>query len=346
MLAGKAMSSRPARILFAIGSDEPAGTTKDGRPTFAGCTDLHRLFDKRDPIHVMTLNRQMLSKSRRPELDPYDVVLNLVTDPDQNPKTLDSLKKLLRGYRGKVINRPDAVMRSTRDQMAKLLAGTPGLIVPKVIRLRHAKPDLAIAAIEKAGLKFPLIVRKAGTHTGMILGLFESADELRAAMTEPGEHIMTEFADFRSADGVYRKYRAFFIGGKVIFRHMLASDNWNIHAKDRLRFMIEQQALLDEEAAMFDRADGVFPPSVTATLEAIRDRVPLDYFGMDFGIARDGRVVLFEANPTMNFFPFLADPRLDHVRRCLKPAVAAFHEMIGCFRPGPSASDDMLEAAS
>ena len=331
--------------MFIIGSDQDAGTTKDGRPQFAGATDIHRLFDKREPVHVLGLDKHALRQRRRPELHPYRLIVNLITDPDQNPKTLENLKKLLRDYSGPVLNRPEAVMRSTRDQVAKLLDGIPGLIAPKVIRLRNPKPGLAVRAIEQAGMRFPLIVRRAGTHTGMIVGLFDNMDDLRAAMTQPGDHIITEFVDYRGDDGIYRKFRAFFFGGRIIFRHMLASDEWTVHARDRMRFMIDQPALLEEEKAYFDRPEGALPEAVHNALRAVVERMPLDYFGMDFGIARDGQVVLFEANPTMNFFPFLADPRLDHVRKCLKPASAAFHAMLGCVRPGAAYSSGPLAAA-
>jgi hypothetical protein len=53
--------------------------------------------------------------------------------------------------------------------------------------------------------------------------------------------------------------------------------------------------------------------------------------------------VLFEANATMNFFPFLPDPRFAYVRQCLKPATRAFHQMLGCTRAGSAASDEPLE---
>lgn len=338
------MSARQASLLFAIGSDELFGTSAAGQPQYAGCTDLHRLFGKREPVHILRLDKHALRQRKRPELHPYRCILNLITDPDQNPRVLENLKKLLRDYSGKVINRPEAVLRSTRDQVAKLLDGTPGLIAPKTVRLRNAKPDLAVGAVERAAMQFPLIVRKAGTHTGMIVGLVSSVDELRASITEPGEHILTEFVDFRSDDGLYRKYRAFFIGDRIIFRHMLVSDDWNIHARDRMRFMAGRPDLLDEEAKMFARVEGEFPTEVIATLEAIRDRMRLDYFGMDFGIMPDGRVVLFEANATMNFLPFLPDPRFDHVKACLAPARQAFHEMLGCVRPGSPASTEALES--
>ena len=79
---------------------------------------------------------------------------------------------------------------------------------------------------------------------------------------------------------------------------------------------------------MFESAGGALPAAVIDTLNAVRDRMPLDYFGMDFGVLPDGQVVLFEANATMNFFPFLPDPRFAYVRACQKPAAQAFHEML------------------
>jgi glutathione synthase/RimK-type ligase-like ATP-grasp enzyme len=323
------MSARQASLLFAIGSDQRAEKLNDGRPKYRGCTDLHLLFDKREPVHVLPLDRHMLRQRRRPELHPYRCILNLITDPDQNPKTLENLRKLLRGFSGPVINPPEAVIRSTRDQVAKLLGGTPGLIAPKTVRVRNARPDLVAGAIVRAEMRFPLIVRLAGTHTGMIVGLFDEMDDLRASITQPGEHIVTEFVDSRSDDGLYRKYRAFFIGEGIIFRHMLVSDAWNVHASDRTRFMAERPGLLAEEQAMFEQAEHAFPSIVLETLEAVRERMPLDYFGMDFGILPDGRLVLFEANATMNFFPFLPDPRFEYVKQCVGPARQAFHEMLG-----------------
>ena len=317
-----------------IGSDEPAQTS-DGRPRFVGCTDLHKLFDRDTPVHRMQVTRQMLRHHRRPELDQYRLLVNLITDPDQNPKVLEVLRKLLRDARGQVLNPPEAVLRTTRDQVARRLAGVAGLIAPRVLRLASAKADVATRAVDRAGLAFPLILRRTGTHTGRILGLCRDMDEVRSALADSsGEHVVTEFVEFRSGDGHYRKYRAFFIGRRIVFRHMLASDQWNVHAKDRRGYMADRPDLLSEEERMFDRPEGAFPDAVVETLERVREAMGLDYFGMDFGIVPDGRVLLFEANPTMNFFPFLDDPRFAYVQRCLEPAREAFREMIGAAENG------------
>ena len=83
------------------------------------------------------------------------------------------------------------------DLIARKLPGIPGLIVPRVLRLRGGK---AAQLVEHAGMQFPIIVRRVGMHTGRIVGRFDDMDALRAAPIEGGEHLATKFVDFRSAD--------------------------------------------------------------------------------------------------------------------------------------------------
>lgn len=319
-----------ASLLYIVGTDQPDRLKVEGnRFSLRGTTDLYKLLPSNHPFHRLHVTPNYFRQGRQAELSTYTHILNLITEAEENSRVLENMRKLVRGQRARVINHPDAVRRSTRDQVAKRLAGIPGLLAPRAVRLRGAKPAHAQKAIEQAGLTFPIIVRRVGTHTGKIVGLLDSASEAAAALERDGEYIATEFVDFASADGLYRKYRFFFIGKHLIFRHMLASDSWNVHAKDRARIMAERPDLLEEEEALFGRTDGAFPADVHDTLHAIRDRMGLDYFGMDFGLMQDGRVLLFEANATMNFFPFLADPRFEYVKRCEAPARRAFRELLG-----------------
>ena len=321
---------RDSSLLFIVGTDQPDKLAITGTKfQIAGSTDIYKLLGKREPFHRLQMTPNYFRQTRRPELDGYRCFLNLITEPEQNTKVLENLRKLLRGLPGKVVNRPEAVLRSTRDQVARLLTGIAGLHVPRAIRFKASKPDIAMRAIGKAGLCYPVILREAGTHTGKIVGCFDTAGDLRAALESGGDHIATEFVDFRSNDGIYRKYRAFFIGQRIILRHMVASDHWNVHAKDKRRFMADRPGLIGEERALFEEPEQAFSPQVSQVLKAVRARMALDFFGMDFGIAADGRVVLFEANATMNFFPFLPDPEFAYVQRCGPPAEAAFRDLLG-----------------
>ncbi len=214
--------------------------------------------------------------------------------------------------------------------MARRLSDVPGLLVPKVVRLRTAKPNIVADTVERSGIQFPLILREVATHTGIIRRpASKTLSACSQAMRDGTEHVATEFVDFRSADGLYRKYRVFFIGPHIIFRHKLFSEHWNVHGKDRERVMADRPDLIEEEVALFATPDGAFAPEVKQVLAEVRKRIDLDYFGMDFGIMPDGRVLLFEANATMSFYSKLPGPQFDYLQACLPPARAAFRELIG-----------------
>jgi hypothetical protein len=323
--------SGDADLLFIIGGgdDNERVVQAGSRILVSGTSDLGKLLLERVPNHRLHVTRNYFRKGRQADLTQYSVLVNLITEAEKNAKILETLRKILRGVPGRVINRPEAVLRTTRDQVARTLSGIPGLIVPKAVRLDGRKRAIAAKALEKAGIVAPVILRQAGTHTGKIVGLFDSVDGAVAAL-EPGEHVATQFVDFASADGLYRKYRVFFIGKQIVLRHMIVSDSWNVHVKDRTRFMSQHPELVAEERALFDRANP-FAPGVREVLDAVRTRMPLDFFGMDFAITQGGDVVLFEANATMNFFPLwpTQDPQFIYLASCLDPAAAAFRELLG-----------------
>ena len=323
------LGAADATLLFIIGSGDDADriTQTGSRLIVTGTSDLTKLLVPPEPHHRLHVSRNYIRQSRQAELTGYKVLLNLITEPEGNAKVLETLRKLLRGVRGRVINRPEAVLRSTRDEVARLLRGIAGLVVPQTVRLNGAKPAIAAAAITRAGLPAPFILRQVGTHSGKIVGLFDSVEEAVTALT-PGDHVATQFIDFASADGLYRKYRAFFIGERILLRHMLVSDHWNVHAKDRSRFMAEYPDTVAEEQKLIE-SDNPFPPEIRAVLEQVSDRMPLDFFGMDFGVTQGGDVVLFEANATMSFFPFSPDPQFAYLKLCFRPAQAALRELLG-----------------
>ncbi len=295
-----------------------------GKLDLSGITDLPLLLGKSEPYRMLFVSPRTLREPQVPDLSSFRCLVNLITEPEHNAQALRNLGMMLKGFGGKVVNRPEAVLRSGRDEVAGRLAGVPGLLAPQVVRFTA---ENAAEAIARAGLRFPAILRKVGTHSGKIAGRFDRPVDI-PPLPAGIEHIATQFVDFQSSDGLYRKYRVFFFGRHIIFRHMLVSDDWDVHARDRQRFMADRPDLLEEEMTMF-ASERPFPPEVHRVLEQVRDRMMLDFFGMDFGIAADGRVVLFEANATMNFFPFLDDPRFHHVLRSLAPARQAYRQMLG-----------------
>jgi glutathione synthase/RimK-type ligase-like ATP-grasp enzyme len=63
-------------------------------------------------------------------------------------------------------------------------------------------------------------------------------------------------------------------------------------------------------------------------LEHIRDRLGLDYGGIDFGLSADGNVLLFEANATMVIAPPDADERWAYRRPAIQRIVDAATSLV------------------
>jgi hypothetical protein len=307
--------------LFIQGSDSNV-RQRDGGISLLGNNDLNQLFPA---VPLVQLTAEILERSSLPAVTSYPCLINQISDADCNRRILEHLSRLLSGFEGRIVNHPSEILKTSRDEMARLLAGTPGLCVPKVVRLRNPGE---VHDIERAGLSFPIILRRAGTHGGQIVGLFATMEQLRRAVPADGDLFATEFADYRSADGLYRKYRICVIGRSIILRHMIASDEWNVHGRDRRRLMLGRADLRDEEQRMVGMPRHAFDAPVLETLRAVRKRIPLDYFGVDFGIAADGAVVLFEANATMDFLSTVTEPEFAYVHQPLPLARRAFCAMI------------------
>jgi hypothetical protein len=321
-------------LLFIIGADQDEHIVQRGsKIRIRGSSDVYKLLGTGTPYHRIQIGPHTLRQTAKPNVSRYRRVVNLITEPEQNEQVLENLRKLLRQATGMVLNRPEAVLRSTRDQVARRLSGIPGLVVPRVVRIKPGKPDQAIQMVERAGLSFPIILRQAGTHTGRIVGLVDRIDDLRLQLVDGVDHLATEFFDFRSPDGLYRKHRVWFFGDRMVCRHLMISDHWNVHGKDAYRFMIDRPKLIEEERALLAEPEGAFSPAVKQVLQAIRQRMELDFFGTDFAITNDGQVLLFEANATMNFYAALPGPQFEYLQRVVPPARAAFRKLLGMERP-------------
>ena len=319
-------AGRPPLLLI-FGSDTEAKAKAEGGYRFGGNSDVFRLLPEGLRFDQLNLSKQFLDRPGRPSPANYPLVLNLVTDPDQHPRTLERLGKLLRGHRGRVFNPPDKVLKTSRHQVAQRLTGIDGLAVPKALRLANPSPGEPSRAAGEAGLAFPVIVRRTGTHTGRIVGLVESADQLESACAGRGDYFLIEFVDFVSADGLYRKYRFWSFGNRTVFKHVVISDQWNVHNKDRERTMADRPDLIKEERQLLSRPEGDFPDRVHRVFDEVRSRLGLDFFGMDFSIGKDGRLILFEANATMSYV-MTFDPRFHYLTLANEPARVAFREML------------------
>ncbi len=181
-----------------------------------------------------------------------------------------------------------------------------------------------VALIEAFDIPYPLILRRAGTQTGITMQLIKSAQEAAAycADMQPDTRLnVIEYIDIRDAEGYYRKTRAFFIDGAFFPVANLVNDNWQIHSGDRYRVMSDHAAAQEREREYLNDPKAYLGDRTFAALHAIRDDFDLDFFGVDFCQMPDGTCLVFEANAAMrhNFdhaanFPYTR-PYLEDISR-------------------------------
>ena len=227
------------------------------------------------------------------------LVVNLISDADQTEALLPLAADLADRLGLPTVNHPRKVQLTTRDAVASLLQGIPGCRVPRALRLK-AGADRSEAAL-KAMLPFSstTLARPVGTHGGDDFEKVEDVATLSAFLSQrpDHDHYLIEYIDYVSADGHFRKYRFIFIDDQILPYHLCIGRNWKLHHINT--DMAHQPWMQSEEEAFLNKSDAVFGPSQYQALQAIRERVGLEYCGIDCGLDASGNVVVFEVNASM-----------------------------------------------
>lgn len=259
----------------------------------------------------------------------FDLVFNTIGDPDLAGPSQDAVQRFLEGNARPLLNHPDRVARTHRHLTPGLLGDLAGVLVPRTERVEAqeaAAVGLAVVA-ERRGLAAPLLVRPLGSHGGRGLRLAENADALAEAPRDIGDLYLTQFHDYRSPDGRWRKARVIFIDGRPYPYHLAISDHWMVHYETA--GMVGDAGKLAEEARFLADPEAFLGPVGWAAIEAIGRRLKLHYCGVDFAPLPDGRILVFEANATMLTHPEAADGPLAHKNPAVRAIIEAFQAMLG-----------------
>jgi len=266
-------------------------------------------------------------------LPPHQLIVNAIGDADIAGPALDGARALLDRATAPVINAPAAVATTGRLAIAHRLAGVPGVMTPRIVRL--PRESLAAAGAPRMllgeGFRFPLLVRTPGFHGGEHFLKVETPDRLVAAVAElPGRDLyVIEWLNARSGDGKIRKYRTMMIDGDLYPLHAAIAAHgrqWKIHyfSAD----MEERPEHRAEDAAFLSDMHGVLGQRAMTALRAIQKTLGLDYGGIDFGLSEAGDVLVFEANATMAIFPPGEDARWDYRRPAVERVLRAVRRML------------------
>jgi len=142
-----------------------------------------------------------------------------------------------------------------------------------------------------------------------------------------------EYVDYASADGHFRKYRFIFIGDEILPYHLAIADDWKVHHVST--DMANRPWMQQEEAAFLANPGAVFNATHYQALRTVRERIGLDYFGIDCGLDCAGNLVVFEVNASMLVHDDNADyPYKDPFVRAIKAAFdAMLRSKAGCDQP-------------
>jgi tetratricopeptide (TPR) repeat protein len=226
-----------------------------------------------------------------------NLAFNMIADADNGKDILPLALELADKLTHTVANHPRKIMGTDRASIARKLTGIPLLRVPRTVRFAADAQHTITDAIKD--LAFPLLIRCGGKHGG---DDFEKAEDMQAIAAFIAQHpgattYVTEFVDYRSADGYYRKYRLIFVNDEVLPYHLAIHNDWMVH---HFRTdMGNHEWMRLEEEAFLRKPQGVFSAAHFAAFAQAAKAIGLDYCGMDCSLDREGNILVFEANATM-----------------------------------------------
>jgi len=259
-----------------------------------------------------------------------NLIVNCIADCDVFSHRLKVLCDDLKATPNvKIINHPQHLLRTSRDEIAQSLANIENLIVPKTIKLVAASKEIFISQLRKEfSAESDILLRKVATHSGESLIRINLLspnlnEELDPISFNNQLYYATQFHDFRSADSLYRKIRIVMINGNPYIRHQIISDGWNIHSGSR-KFMLNNESLKKEEELFMQNSLENLRP----IFDEIYKRVNLDIFGIDCALIEKNKLLIFEVNASMEFITQDTSKfrYLDHHIREIKNAFMAMLE--------------------
>ncbi|MDP9016706.1 MAG: tetratricopeptide repeat protein [Candidatus Eremiobacteraeota bacterium] len=225
-------------------------------------------------------------------LPKYDVLINAIAESDEAEHALRLCEQLIAAQTKPVINQPAAVRGTNRERLPAILHAT-GCNIPPTLRLSRETLEQG-----NVPLQVPFIVRPVGSHAGRGLEKIDALSDLPAYLAKiaDSELYITSFVDYSDPDdGYFRKFRIIIVDGVPFPFHMAISKNWMVHYYNAP--MAENAWMRAEEEQFLAHFENLFTLSQQRCLRDIAKALHLEYVGIDCAIDREGRILVFEADP-------------------------------------------------
>ena len=228
-----------------------------------------------------------------------NVVVNMISDADNGKALLPLATHIIDQLSLPTVNHPRRVMLTNRESIAQLIANIPHCKAP-LTRLFTGTTLLEVRQNDSlTGLTMPLLIRLAGCHGGDDCVKVQDLESITNFVSKRPElnYYVSEFINYQSTDGFYRKYRLIYVNGELLPYHLAIHNDWLVH---HFRTDMANQAWMREEEEAFLKNFGlVFNPAHQSALKALAVATGLDYLGIDCSFDHNGDVLVFEANATM-----------------------------------------------
>jgi hypothetical protein len=263
----------------------------------------------------------------------HDLALVGVAESDESRPTLDAVSSLAATWPRRVLIDPRKIAMLSRESLWGALAGAPGVLVPATVRIDRGvaarlSGDEGELGRVLAGARYPIILRPVGSHAGRGLQKIESPGQLSGYLAEQpaATFYVSPFVDYRSVDGLFRKYRIAVVDGRPFACHMAMADRWMLHY---LNAGMEQSAeKRAEEAAWFETFDTVFAERHRRAFRALHERIGLEYFVIDCAETPGGDLLLFEADTAMVVHSMDSPDLFPYKRPQMLKVFGAFQDML------------------
>jgi len=268
---------------------------------------------------------EYVSDEQMQALPDYDLVFNAIGDSDVTGPTQAAVERFMRVCIKPFLNAPLGVIHTARDMIPALFSAIPDIECPAT--LRSLTTEFKDQVSTAAGLRFPMIARPGGSHGGDHLVKLESVEALQdLVLFNSAVYYASNYVDYLSPDGYFRKYRIAFVDRQPYPYHMAIGKHWVVHYETA--DMLSAEWKRSEELAFLSDPRAALGDKAMDAIEKIGRAMDLDFCGVDFSLLPDGRVLVFEANATMLIHPEDSNGILQHKNVFVQQIFDAFNRLV------------------
>ena len=232
-----------------------------------------------------------------------DLIFNSICDPDSCTKTLGIAERITSQVDVPVINHPKYTNKTRKEALWQLYGDRKDIQVPKTIRVSPRRLADIEQIVDSGEMQPPFLFKEAAGLEAQSTFLVDSPPQIRELERfafDGRDYYMTAFIDYRSRDRLYRKYRFFVIGGRVLPGYLIVANHWSILNDTQAKSTFEKlSAAVKSEEQTFLKT---FRGRQFAVFKDMYKTLGLDFFGIDCGFNSAGIPILFSVGGCKHYF--------------------------------------------